>query len=104
MQYDERFERNQMDLYLPGDGAVYHYHPIAFIRWFNEKLLETGSSEVVVDKSKAQEVAAGITDDFGDEEGAHAVSVTEINDDACDKQLDLADLASGFEAPECDAP
>ncbi|MBP6628009.1 MAG: N-acetylmuramoyl-L-alanine amidase [Kofleriaceae bacterium] len=89
---------------LPGDGAVYHYHPIAFIRWFNEKLLETGSSEVVVDKSKAQEVAAGITDDFGDEEGAHAVSVTEINDDACDKQLDLADLASGFEAPECDAP
>ena len=28
---------------LPRDGFVYHYHPLTFIQWVNEKILETAA-------------------------------------------------------------
>ena len=89
--------------HLPSDGVVYHYHPVTFLRWFNEKLLETtaDSSSASPDASKAGVAPAGVTDDFGDVSGASAVSHADLSDDDCDKSLGLPQLVQGYEAPEC---
>jgi N-acetyl-anhydromuramyl-L-alanine amidase AmpD len=89
---------------LPIDGVVYHYHPISFLRWFNEKLLETGATEEAVNAADARSPPPGVTDDLGDESGAHAVSAAEIAEDECDKALTLELLVQGYDAPECEAP
>lgn len=88
---------------LPGDGVVYHYHPITFLRWFNEKLLEAAASGVTVTASSddAAETPEGVTDDFGDVTGEEAVSASDIDEDLCDKDLGLPQLVLGWDAPEC---
>ncbi len=88
---------------LPADGVVYHYHPVTFLRWFNEKLLETSAAGLTVEANEADASATptGVTDDLGDESGEEAVSTADMDDDECDKSLGLEQLVQGWDAPEC---
>lgn len=88
---------------LPEDGVVYHYHPVTFLRWFNEELLVAAASAGArsVSASDAREVPKGITDDFGDVSGDSMRSASELGEDPCNQKLTLQDLVQGFDAPEC---
>jgi len=87
---------------LPVDGVVHHYHPVSFLRWFNQQLLDAaanaGPGASVAD---AQEVPKGITDDFGDVNGSSMRSSADVSEDPCNQKLTLQDLVQGFDAPEC---
>ncbi|HRI10871.1 MAG TPA: ATP-dependent DNA helicase RecQ, partial [Nannocystaceae bacterium] len=52
---------------LPPDGVVYHYHPIAFIAWFNEQLLLNAQPAAAIDPDATSKVPTGITDDHDGE-------------------------------------
>ena len=85
---------------LPSSGEVVHYHPVTFLHFFNEKIVEASGATETVDASKAVEAAsAGVTDDFGDVAGEHAMSAVDQDDDRCDKSIDLKEMVQGFEAP-----
>lgn len=89
---------------LPPDGVVYHYHPVSFVKWFNQQLLDAAalaSNKQVVNAADAQEVPAGITDDFGDVDGTSMRSTDDVAEDPCNKNLTLQDLVQGYDAPEC---
>ena len=88
---------------LPQDGVVYHYHPVTFLRWFNQQLVEAAASAgpAAVNASDAQEVPKGITDDFGDVNGSSMRSSADVSDDPCNQKLTLQDMVQGFDAPEC---
>ncbi len=88
---------------LPVDGVVYHYHPVSFLRWFNQQLLDAAASAgpMAINASDAQEVPKGITDDFGDVNGSSMRSSADISEDPCNQRLTLQDLVQGFDAPEC---
>jgi N-acetylmuramoyl-L-alanine amidase len=88
---------------LPVDGVVYHYHPVTFLAWFNQQLLDAAASAGpgTVNASQAQEVPKGITDDFGDKAGTTMRSSADVSEDPCNQKLTLADLVQGFDAPEC---
>ena len=79
-----------------------HYHPVKFVHWFNEKLLDAAAAApttTIDDKDATKATAAGMTDDFGDIEGEHAMSDTEEEDDRCDKLIEKKDMVQGFDAP-----
>jgi N-acetylmuramoyl-L-alanine amidase len=88
---------------LPPDGIVYHYHPIAFLAWFNQQLLDAAASAgpVTIDPREAQKVPSNITDDFGDKDGSTMRSSADVAEDPCNQKLVLNDLVQGFDAPEC---
>jgi N-acetylmuramoyl-L-alanine amidase len=88
---------------LPVDGVVYHYHPVSFLGWFNQQLLDAAASAgpSAVNASDAQEVPKGITDDFGDVNGSSMRSSADISEDPCNQKITLQDLVQGFDAPEC---
>lgn len=88
---------------LPPDGVVYHYHPVTFLGWFNQQLLEAAAKAgpAAVDVNQAQEVPKGITDDFGDKDGSSMRSSSDITEDPCNAKLTLQELVQGFDAPEC---
>lgn len=88
---------------LPLDGVVYHYHPVAFVAWFNQQLLEAAATAGPgANIADAQEVPPGITDDFGDVDGTSMRSAADESDDTCNQKLTLQDLVQGFDAPECE--
>jgi N-acetylmuramoyl-L-alanine amidase len=87
---------------LPVDGVVFHYHPVSFLWWFNQQLLDAkAGAGPAASESDAQEVPKGITDDFGDINGSSMRSSADISEDPCNQKLTLADLVQGFDAPEC---
>jgi hypothetical protein len=88
---------------LPADGVVFHYHPVAFLAWFNQQLLDAKAANTSAgpSESDAQEVPKGITDDFGDINGSSMRSSADISEDPCNQKITLADLVQGFDAPEC---
>jgi hypothetical protein len=87
---------------LPVDGVVYHYHPVTFLAWFNQQLLDAKANVVAgPSENDAQEVPKGITDDFGDINGSSMRSSADISEDPCNQKLTLADLVQGFDAPDC---
>jgi N-acetylmuramoyl-L-alanine amidase len=87
---------------LPPDGVVYHYHPVSFLGWFNQQLLDAAANPTnKIDPSTASEVPAGITDDFGDKLGTSMRSAANVSDDECNKKLGLQEMVQGFDAPEC---
>lgn len=88
---------------LPSDGVVYHYHPVTFLRWINERLIEAQAlGTETVNAEDAAETPAGVTDDLGDESGKNMRSeLTEDSVDACDANLGLEQMVLGFDAPEC---
>ena len=88
---------------LPGDGIVYHYHPVAFVSWFNQQLLDAQAAHghETIDPTKAKEaLSVGLSDDNKGETGATMRSAADLADDPCNK-LTLSDLVQGFDAPEC---
>jgi hypothetical protein len=90
---------------LPADGVVHHYHPIAFITWFKNALIESAveaaRSGHKVDEKDVREVPKSITDDFGDKAGTSMRSKEDITEDPCNKNLTLEQMVQGFDAPEC---
>lgn len=87
---------------LPTDGVVFHYHPVSFLGWFNQQLLDAAASAGPgANAADAQEVPKGITDDFGDVNGESMRSSADVSEDPCNQKLTLQDLVQGFDAPEC---
>jgi hypothetical protein len=87
---------------LPTDGVVFHYHPVSFLGWFNQQLLDAAASAGPgANAADAQEVPKGITDDFGDVSGESMRSSADVSEDPCNQKLTLQDLVQGFDAPEC---
>jgi len=91
---------------LPPDGVVYHYHPVSFVSWFNQQLVDAAalakqSGAGQVNANDAREVPPGITDDLGDVDGTSMRSAAEVAEDPCNAKLTLKDLVEGFDAPEC---
>jgi hypothetical protein len=89
---------------LPIDGFVYHYHPITFVSWFNQQLIDAKASagKDTIDPSKAREAkSVGLQDDLGDVTGSSMRSAAEVTEDPCNNKLTLAELVQGFDAPEC---
>jgi hypothetical protein len=86
---------------LPVDGVVFHYHPIAFVSWLNEKLIDAQNSAVSIDVSKAAAVPEGITDDRHG--GDMASKSLFVQQDTCNENITLKDLAAGYDAnvPGC---
>ena len=85
---------------LPADGVVHHYHPISFVRWLNEKLIDAAAQAGPkdIDPNQAGEVPPGITDD---RDGVGMVSTDAFVEDTCNEKLTLKELVLGFDAPEC---
>lgn len=89
---------------LPSDGVVYHYHPVTFLSWFNQQLLDAAvqaGGAPVVNAADAKEVPKGIVDDFGDKLGTSMRSAAETADDPCNQKIGLQELVMGYDAPEC---
>ncbi|HEY0990478.1 MAG TPA: N-acetylmuramoyl-L-alanine amidase [Kofleriaceae bacterium] len=91
---------------LPKDGVVHHYHPVAFIAWFKNQLidatttaLKTGSRDV--HEKDVRAVPSSITDDYHDFAGTSMRSTADIAEDPCNKSLTLEQMVQGFDAPEC---
>ena len=84
---------------LPIDGVVFHYHPVSFVRWLNEKLIDAAAQAAPgFDASKAQGVPDGVTDD---REGAGMKSLDTAAEDTCNDKITLKELLQGFDTPEC---
>ncbi len=90
---------------LAPNGEVYHYNPIFFLGWFNQQLLDAAAlAGPAADAKDAKDIPKDLLDDFGvnsDKEGASMRSGTEEAEDPCNKNLGLAELSLGFDAPEC---
>ncbi|HMG56198.1 MAG TPA: N-acetylmuramoyl-L-alanine amidase [Kofleriaceae bacterium] len=90
---------------LPKDGVVHHYHPVAFIAWFKNQLIEAAAEAVKrgpkLDEKDIKAVPKSITDDLGDVSGASMRSTADVTEDACNKNLTLEQMVQGFDAPEC---
>ena len=92
---------------LPTDGVVYHYHPVSFLGWFNQLLLDAAAAagkNPQADASQATVVPTGITDDRGDINGTSMRSSVDGDADPCNGQLTLQDMVRGFDAPACGTP
>jgi hypothetical protein len=99
--WDDRLARHAR---LPGDGIVYHYHPIAFVSWVNQQLLDAQAKAGTrtIDASAAKEtLKAGVSDDNRGETGANMRSAADVSEDPCNSKLTLNELVQGFDAPEC---
>lgn len=85
---------------LPRDGMVFHYHPISFLKFINEKLLEatlladTGRNAFKASEAKAP--PAGVTDDIGDESGESFVDESELIEEDQGEDLPIQVLVEGF--------
>jgi len=90
---------------LPKDGVVHHYHPIAFIAWFKNQLIEAAAQAAKagpkLDEKDIRAVPKSITDDFGDVSGDSMRSTADVTEDPCNKSLTLEQMVQGFDAPEC---
>lgn len=89
---------------LPADGLVYHYHPITFVQWVNEKILETAAdpaNQVTIDPNDTAEVT-GMSSDLGESDGSadldHTmVSETDLDPDANDQKIENRHLIEGYD-------
>ncbi len=87
---------------LPPDGLVYHYHPVTFIRWVNEKILETAADPSMqmqtIDASETSEVT-GMTSDAGEDSEGHdgdMISDFDLDPEAADKMIQNQHLVEGY--------
>lgn len=92
-------ERTICRLLLPLDGVVFHYHPISFVHFVNEKIVEAAvsSPDQVVDASQAKGVPEGVVDDLGDETGESAVSDKDLATEDPYQDLTLEQILEGFD-------
>jgi N-acetyl-anhydromuramyl-L-alanine amidase AmpD len=85
---------------LPRDGVVYHYNPIAFVQFVNQKLQE---ADVLADvgtgafsRDEAQVKPSDVLGDIDDEAGESFVDPSELVEKDLRHDLGLAELADGF--------
>lgn len=87
---------------LPADGFVYHYHPIRFVGWVNEKIIETANDpaaqEQTIDASETEEVQgmSSDLDEKSDESGADMVSDFDLDPELLDKKITNRHLVEGY--------
>ena len=85
---------------LPRDGVVYHYNPIAFVKFINEKLQEANILADVglgaFDEKDAKEQPPDVLGDIDDVDGDSFVDESELKEEDFGQDLTLEDLASGF--------
>jgi hypothetical protein len=90
---------------LPKDGVVHHYHPVTFMSWFKNQLIEAATAAArsgrTVDDRDVREVPKTITDDLHDKTGDSMRSAADVAEDPCNKSLTLEQMVQGFDAPEC---
>lgn len=87
---------------LPEDGVVYHYNPISFIKYVNERLLEANAlaadGKNAYDVSEASETPDDVTDDGDDADATGMFAADILEEEDRREDLDLADLVKGFES------
>lgn len=85
---------------LPTDGVVYHYHPVTFVKFVNQKLLEANALADdglgAFSAAQASVTPEGVVDDFGDVSGASFLDPDELSQKDYGRDLSLEDLAAGF--------
>jgi len=90
---------------LPVDGVVYHYHPISFLAWFKQQMLDAAANDKGTGKANegdAKEAKSmGLLDDYADVNGSSMRSAADLAEDPCNQKLTLNDLVQGFDTPEC---
>jgi hypothetical protein len=85
---------------LPRDGVVYHYNPIAFVQFVNQKLQEAdvlanvGAGAFAESEGKAK--PKDVLGDIDDEAGESFVDPSELAEQDLRHDLGLAELADGF--------
>jgi len=93
------------ELHLPKSSSdVYTFHPLTFVKWLNEQLLDergAASSDVrLATKEDLALAAAGKTGkakmDLDDVHGESFVNAEELRDIPPDKKLEIKDLIDGF--------
>jgi murein DD-endopeptidase MepM/ murein hydrolase activator NlpD len=86
--------------HLPRDGVVYHYNPIAFVQFVNQKLQEanvlTDVGVGAFSAAEAREKPKDVLGDIDDEAGESFVDPSEIEEQDLRHDLGLAELADGF--------
>jgi N-acetyl-anhydromuramyl-L-alanine amidase AmpD len=85
---------------LPRDGVVYHYNPIAFVQFVNQKLQEANALADVgagaFSAAEAKEKPKDVLGDIDDESGESFVDPSELVEEDFRQDLTLGDLADGF--------
>ncbi|MEO8702590.1 MAG: hypothetical protein ABI867_21275, partial [Kofleriaceae bacterium] len=85
---------------LPPDAVVYHYHPITFVSFVNQRLAEADekADKRAIDVKDTKEIPPGITDD---RHGEGMANVDAAVEDTCNAKITMKELLQGFAAPEC---
>jgi len=86
---------------LPRDGVVYHYHPMTFIQWVNEKILETAADPAMQDAAVSESETSAVTGMSGDFDGGEGtdgdmISEGDLNGYAGDADIALENLVEGY--------
>lgn len=86
---------------LPADGMVYHYNPISFISWVNEKINEAQSEASKLPPPSEADAKEPPKNVSSDRDGRGMRSVEEHEEDPCNEKITLKEMVEGFDAPEC---
>ncbi len=85
---------------LPRDGVVFHYHPLSFLKYVTEKVIEANAladnGVGAFSVQSAEEPPPGVTDDFGDVSGESFLDATELAPVDLGHHLTLEDLVNGY--------
>ena len=84
---------------LPKDGEVYHYHPITFIKWMNEKLKNPGTVSAnggIGHQDEAKGQTNTLLSDFDDVGGDSFVDESDFISSQEAADLTLEQLADGY--------
>ena len=85
---------------LPSDGVVYHFHPISFISFVNEKLLEANAlADVGLGAFKEEDASVtpeGVTDDNEDVSGDSFLEAGELDTEDDSDKWPIEKLVEGF--------
>jgi len=87
---------------LPADAHVYHYHPVTFVRWINDRILvseiDVQKTATKVDESQTSTVT-GMTSDLGedsDASGTDMISDRDLDPQGYDKRIENRHLIEGY--------
>jgi hypothetical protein len=82
---------------LPSDGMVYHYHPITFIAWVNQRLIDAENdpaNKQTASLADAREPPKHVTTD---REGLNMRTEELKKEDPCNETLGLKEMVEGFD-------
>lgn len=82
---------------LPPDGMVWHYHPITFIAWVNQRLIDAENdpaNKQTASLADAKEPPKNVTTD---REGLNMRTEELTKEDPCNEKLGLKEMVEGFD-------